>query len=98
MATKKQKREAALVKRAAFEARVKEQGLRALERGRHNLEVKRQKEFEANLWKIDEDNELKKKLEGVQIKPGQTSFYSHLLGRPVNEATFNQERALLARM
>lgn len=47
MATKKQKREAALAKRAAFEAEVRADGLMAIEKARKRREQRQQEQTES---------------------------------------------------
>ncbi len=109
MATKKQKREAALARRAEYMEKVKAEGLRALEADRARQKA-RAAAMKAAIEEINlrhqgildsatqEDWEEARQAIDGQRKPKkkQTSFYSELQGRPVNAETFYSEMRLPA--
>jgi hypothetical protein len=106
MATKKQKRTAALARREAFLAEEKARGLEAQSVSRHNHDMSRQaeaaaaKELEEHRAEIDHARKygtpaekMGQFVKALAAKPKPvTSYYSEVQGRPVNRATFLAER------
>jgi hypothetical protein len=107
VATKKQKREEALAKRAAFEEQVKADGLKALEADKKR-QAERREAMTTAAKQVNEhyqgilDNatpEERAAARSATVKRNTrvtdrkpTSFYSEKQGRPVNAATIAAER------
>lgn len=88
MATKKQKRAAALAKREAYMAEVKADGLKALAASKERQKERKDAMTEA----AREINARHEEILSKARVPKQTSFYSEKHGRPVNAATYYAEQ------
>jgi hypothetical protein len=92
MTTKKQKRAAVMAKREAFLAKVKAEGLKALERDRERRAKNSDDLMSRKIEEINDRHAAILARHGIKRPEKQTSFYSEAQGRPVNAATIASEK------